>query len=211
LGWSPKEWEDKVLDDLVDPKRPVVYGILMPGYGHPGGIPVVKVKDIYGGQILTDSLLLTSPQIDREYSRSRLATGDLLFTIRGTVGRTAFVPESLNAANITQDTARLAIKGIDPRFVRSYIGMSIPARFISIHTLGVAVQGINLRDVRRIPVAAPPRDEAKEIGDRIDAFGTRIEREGQELAKLKLCKSGLMDDLLTGRVRVTPLLEGHAT
>jgi type I restriction enzyme S subunit len=85
--------------------------------------------------------------------------------------------------------------------------MPIPSSFINVHTLGVAVQGINLRDVRRIPVAVAPFNEAKQIADRLDEHEARLISENQALAKLKLAKSGLMDDLLTGRVRVTPLLE----
>jgi type I restriction enzyme S subunit len=38
----------------------------------------------------------------------------------------------------------------------------------------------------------------------------RIQGEQREVAKLRLLKQGLMDDLLTGRVRVTPLLSGAA-
>lgn len=207
LGWIPREWEAVELNRLIDPKRPVVYGILMPGYGHPGGVPVVKVKDIFDGKIHLNNLLLTSPQIDREYSRSRLKAGDLLFTIRGTVGRTAFVPPALGSANITQDTARLAVTGTDARFLRAYLGMEGPSRFIAIHTLGVAVQGINLRDVRRIPIVRPSALEAKAIADEIQSQEQRLESESLSVAKLRLAKAGLMDDLLTGRVRVTPLLE----
>jgi len=207
LGWIPKEWEACELDQLIDPVRPVVYGILMPGYGHPDGVPVVKVKDIIDDQIKLDSLLLTSPQIDREYSRSRLRAGDLLFTIRGTVGRMALVPQQLENANITQDTARLAIKYSDARFVKACLSMHSAARFVAINTLGVAVQGINLRDVRRIPLPKPSTDEAREIADRLDAAAQRLDCEGKKLEKLRLSKAGLMDDLLTGRVRVTPLLQ----
>jgi type I restriction enzyme, S subunit len=206
LGWIPKAWDAVELNQLVDPRRPVVYGILMPGYGWPGGIPVVKVKDIVDGQIQQDGLLLTSPQIDREYSRSRLIDGDLLFTIRGTVGRTAFVPVELAGANITQDSARLSIHGIDPRFVRAYLSSPIATKFISVHTLGVAVQGINLRDVRRIPIAKPIGDEPREIADRLEAISARLADESKACEKLRLKKIGLMDDLLTGRVRVTSLL-----
>lgn len=207
LGWIPREWESVELNQVIDPKRPVVYGILMPGYGHPGGIPVVKVKDVFDGKIHLNDLLLTSPQIDREYSRSRLKAGDLLFTIRGTVGRTAFVPPALESANITQDTARLAVVGTDARFLRAYLGMAVPSSFIATHTLGVAVQGINLRDVRRVPVARPPLLEAKVIADEIQTQEQRLESESLKATKLQLAKVGLMDDLLTGRVRVTPLQE----
>jgi type I restriction enzyme S subunit len=206
LGWIPKEWDACELDSLVDPARPVVYGILMPGHGHPGGVPVVKVKDIIDDAIQLDNLLLTSRQIDREYSRSRLRQGDLLFTIRGTVGRMAIVPAQLKDANITQDTARLAIKFSDARFVKACLSMHAAARFIAVNTLGVAVQGINLRDVRRIPLPRPRSDEAKEIADRLDGTTQRLACETETLNKLTLAKAGVMDDLLTGRVRVTPLL-----
>jgi len=210
LGWIPKEWDACELNSLIDLARPVVYGILMPGYGHRGGVPVVKVKDIVDDSIKLDDLLLTSPKIDREYRRSRLRTGDLLFTIRGTVGRTALVPEQLEGANITQDTARLAIKFSDVRFVKAYLSVHAAARFIAVNTLGVAVQGINLRDVRRIPLPKPDDDEAREIGNLLDSASQRLKDESSVLRKLALTKVGLMDDLLTGRVRVTPLLDEAA-
>jgi type I restriction enzyme S subunit len=206
LGWIPREWEAKVLDDLIDQRRPIVYGILMPGQGHEGGVPVVKVKDIVDGSILLHQLLLTSPAIDREYKRSRLKAGDLLFTIRGSVGRTAFVPAQLEDANITQDTARIGVTGIDARFVREYLAMPRPTAYVAAHTLGVAVQGINLRDVRCVPIAVPGQSEATRLAEILDATSRRISAETLAVQKLKLEKSGLMDDLLTGRVRVTPLL-----
>jgi type I restriction enzyme S subunit len=206
LGTLPMTWNVKPLDDLVDPARPIAYGILMPGTGYPGGVPVIKVKDIVGGRVKLDDLLLTSPAIDNEYRRSRVKIGDLLFTIRGTVGRMAAVPPQLENANITQDTARIAVMGANVSFIRQYLGMPEPQRFIGVHTLGVAVQGINLRDVRRIPIATPPRAEADEIARRLDCADARDTVEQHEVAKLRLLKQGLMEDLLTGRVRVTNLL-----
>jgi type I restriction enzyme, S subunit len=210
LGRIPREWNPSVLGQLVDPSRPIVYGILMPGYGYPGGVPVVKVRDIKNGEIGLGDLLLTSPKIDQEYRRSRLRPGDLLFTIRGTVGRTAFVPECLDQANITQDTARIGVISTNPTFVREYLRMAVPSAFIDTHTIGVAVKGINLRDVRRIPIALPPRCEADAIADRLNAARGRESAERESFAKLRLLKHGLMEDLLTGRVRVTKLLENAA-
>ena len=98
------------LDDLIDDDRPITYGILKPGTGFAGGIPVVKVKDMRDGIIDESDLLLTSPDIDQAYQRSKLRAGDLLISIRGSIGRMAEVPDSLQDANITQDTARLSVK-----------------------------------------------------------------------------------------------------
>ena len=199
----PEGWVTCELDSVVDPQRPVVYGILMPGYGFPGGVPVVKVKNIKEGRINEDDLLLTNPRIDTEYRRSRVREGDLLFSIRGTVGRMAFVPRMLDGANITQDTARIAITGANARFVAHYLQTPLALTFVELHTLGQAVRGINLRDVRRIPLILPPRSEQDALADVLDSVDAKVQAESQQLGKLRALKDGLMGDLLTGRVRVT--------
>lgn len=202
LGRIPQDWNAGVLNDLVQADRPIAYGILMPGRGFPGGVPVIKVKDIKDGRIDTSDLLLTDPKIDEAYRRSRVVRNDLLFTIRGTVGRMALVPPELENANITQDTARVACPSANPVFVARWLEMEAPTRFISVHTLGVAVQGINLRDVRRIPTVIVPRPEQDAMVALVEAHESQVRQEESVLCKLRALKSGLMTDLLTGRVRV---------
>ncbi len=52
----------------------------------------------------------------------------------------------------------------------------------------------------------PSMEEQVRIVKRADALDLRIESESQALRVMKQTKLGLMDDLLTGRVRVTSLL-----
>ena len=114
----------------------------------------------------------------------------------------AIVPEQLDGANITQDTARIGLINGDSRFIRGYLEMPAPKKFIASHTLGVAVQGINLGDVRRISVAYPPENEQSLIGNVLEAEENYVRREKSYLNKLQTQKTGLMQDLLTGKVRV---------
>lgn len=57
-------------------------------------------------------------------------------------------------------------------------------------------------DFGSIPVGLPPRDEQGAILSRLNASDFQIKREHRVLEKLRTLKHGLMDDLLTGRVRV---------
>ena len=202
LGWIPKEWEHGILNDIISPARPIVYGILMPGQGVPGGVPVIKVKDIIDGIVNDDDLLLTSQDIDEEYQRSKLKKGDILLTIRGTVGRLALVPPHLDQANITQDTARIGVVLGYPEFYRFYLETDQPRQYFAVNTLGVAVQGINLRDVRMTPVPIPQIIEQFSIAQRLKNAIETIRANEKSLGKLLNTKKGLMHDLLTGRVRV---------
>ena len=143
------------LDDLIEAGRPITYGILKPGSGFPGGVPVVKVKDMHDGISDQSDLLLTSPDIDAQYQRSKLRKGDLLISIRGSVGRMAEVPENLENANITQDTARLTI---DAKYNKVYVRGVLESAPLQLemerNIRGVAVKGINIGFLRelRIPV-----------------------------------------------------------
>ena len=201
LGWIPKEWGWATLGDLISPGRPIVYGILMPGPHFPGGVPVIKVKDIAGGEVNSDRLLLTSPEIDAEYQRSKLRAGDLLLTIRGTVGRVAQVPGHLDGANITQDTARIGIVQGNPDFYRYYLETDQARRHLAVNTVGQAVRGINLADVRTTPVPLVPEKEQSDVADILSEATRSLRNEMEYRDKLEQIKRGLMDDLLMGRVR----------
>ena len=194
--------EEALLGALVDPKRPIVYGILMPGEHVVGGVPVIKVKDIKNGEIASrQTLLHTSPLIDQQYARSRVRKEDLLFTIRGSVGRTAIVPESHDGANITQDTARIAATGVNRSYLVAVMGTERFARFVGVHTIGQAVKGINLRELRRAPISLIGRNEQEIAGAALDGSIASIGAECERLEKLRLLRAGLAADLLSGRVR----------
>jgi type I restriction enzyme S subunit len=202
LGWVPNEWEVRLLSEVVDQKRPIVYGILMPGTGVIEGVPVIKVRDIKGGVVIEDGLLITSHKIDQQYRRSKVKQGDLLYTIRGTVGRLAKVTETLDGANITQDTARVAIAKGDEDFYMAYLDSHSCRVFSEINTLGVAVQGINLGALRKMPVVSPPLLEQQRIKERSLGIERLISKEKKYVEELKKQKKGLMQDLLTGKVKV---------
>ena len=200
------------MNDLIVDDRPITYGILKPGTGFPGGIPVVKVKDMKDGMIDQSDLLLTSPEIDANYKRSKLRTGDLLISIRGSVGRMAEIPENLENANITQDTARLSIK---PEYNKIYVRGVLESQPIQYdmerNIRGVAVKGINIGYLRELGIPLCDRarqdmlaalyeqsDKSKFIcfkSQFIEMFGDPVENprgwETKGLLELGKCKNGM--------------------
>ena len=66
---------------------------------------------------------------------------------------------------------------------------------------------VGTRAVAALEVAIPGREEQLAIWERNEALMNKIDLEVQHAESLRAIKQGLMDDLLTGRVRVTPLLE----
>ena len=203
LGRVPQDWRVTRLDAINKDDRPICYGILMPGSGHPGGVPVVKVKDITDNRICTDDLLLTTPELDEQYRRSRLRAGELLLTIRGTTGRVAAIPDELQDANITQDTARVSpVSKVNSMFL--YFALQAPdvQSQIRLHTIGQAVKGINIGEVRKLRIPLPQLGEQEQMAALLTAVDARIEQETAQYDQLVIAKQSLSDALLTGKVRV---------
>jgi type I restriction enzyme, S subunit len=145
----PQGWALLTLRDLVLPERPITYGILKPGPELEEGVPYVRVADFPNDRLNLSAIRKTSPKIDEEFKRSRLKGGDLLLSIRGTVGRLIVIPEELEGANITQDSARLSIQPLVNRdYVLWFLRSELAQTRMKGAVKGVAVRGINIGDVR---------------------------------------------------------------
>ncbi|EJI87065.1 type I restriction-modification system specificity subunit S [Alishewanella aestuarii B11] len=192
-----------VLDSFVDPRAPICYGILKPGEHVSEGIPVIKVKNIIGGRVLEDDLLKTSLQIHNQYKRAEVNQGDLLLTIRGTTGRVAIVPASLAGANITQDTARIRVSSDDdPMYVFYALQSPSVQQQIDLNTVGQAVKGINIAEVRKLKIFHPDASEQKKIVQILSTWDKAITTTEQLLANSLQQKKALMQQLLTGKKRL---------
>jgi len=170
-GWAPslaEGWALASLEALTSANRVICYGILMPKENVSDGVLYVKVRDMKDDTIDVASLHRTSAAIAAKYTRASLRTGDVLLSIRGTYGRVALVPPVLDGGNITQDTARLAITpSVCKEFVVVYLRSEHAQRYFKAVARGVAVKGVNIGDVRPMPVPVPPLAEQRRIVDEV--------------------------------------------
>lgn len=206
LGWIPTTWQIQRLANFM--KADITYGIVQAGPHIEGGTPYIRTGDMSGDRLVKSSLLCTSRRIADSYRRSEVRAGDLVMAIRATVGKVLLIPPELDGANLTQGTARLAPNDrTDAEFLLWAIRHQRAQHSILSEIKGTTFAEITLAALREVPVASPLEiEEQRLIGARLNACEECIQKEGRQLHKLKMQKSGLMDDLLTGRVRVTPLL-----
>ena len=208
LGWIPNSWG--VLPMKKYMSSDITYGIVQAGPHIDEGVPYIRTGDMSGDQLVRASLLRTSRRIADSYARSEVRSGDIVMAIRATVGKVLPVPDNLDGANLTQGTARLAPNmQTDPIFLLWAIRHQRAQDSIQSEIKGTTFAEITLAALREVLLAAPGSlEEQRAIGARVGACENLEWRERAVLEKLKAQKSGLMDDLLTGRVRVTPLLLG---
>ena len=179
----PEGWHVMTLREVVSPDRPITYGILMPGPELKKGIPYVRVADFPNNRLNLATIRNTSVEMDEKFKRSRLREGDLLLSIRGTVGRMVVIPRELEAANITQDTARLTIQPVmSSTYVLWYLKSMMAQTRMQAATKGVAVRGINIGDVRALQIPLPTLPEQQQIVRRVEALFAMADRIEARLA-----------------------------
>jgi type I restriction enzyme, S subunit len=188
------------LENVVSPSRKITYGILKPGPDHEGGIPYVRVVDIQNSLIDVAGLKRTTSVIASEYRRSTLRNGDLLISIRGHVGRMAITPPECDGANITQDTARLAITAANTEFIKAQLETDSAKHWMGQRTKGAAVKGINLGDLRQFPLILPPRPMQDEFANKIRIVRTMLEKGSRQYSNLNVIFSSLQSQAFSGQL-----------
>ena len=203
----PEHWEVKRLIHLTDQARQIMYGIVLPGPNVPDGVPIVKGGDVKPGRLSLGNLCRTTTDIEAGYVRSRLVPGDIVFSIRGTVGEVELVPEELIGANLTQDTARIAPSAgmHGPWLLYAMKAKAIVDPLFSL-SLGAAVRGVNIRDLKKVVLLVPPLSEQLIIAAfldtetaKCDAMVAKIET---VIERLQECRTALITAAVTGKIDV---------
>lgn len=198
----PDSWDVTEMRNVVDPARPITYGILKPGPNIACGVLYVRVADYPNDTLNLSCIKRTTKEIDQAYVRARLKAGDILLAIRGTVGRIVVVPASLTGANITQDTARLAIQDdMHAAYVAWYLRSPAAQKRMQGAVKGVAIRGINIGDVRALQVAVPPMEEQTEIVRRVEAMMALADRLQSRYEKAKAHVDRLTQSVLAKAFR----------
>jgi type I restriction enzyme, S subunit len=162
---SEDRWPTATLGELTQASRPICYGVLKPGPDVSGGVPLVRIVDLEGGQVRTDSLHRISDELDAEFSRSRLAGGEVLLSIQGTIGRVAICPPELAGANISRTVAVIRTDDrLTSRFLAAWLSMK-SGRF---ETTGSTRSSLNIGTIRAMSVPVPPKAEQELFEARLD-------------------------------------------
>ena len=201
LGQIPREWSVRNCQSLC---REIVVGIVVKPaqYYVDDGVPVLRSANIRESGIQLSDLVFISPESNMQLSKSMLHTDDVVTVRTGYPGTTCVVPSHLDGANCVDLIISRPAKEIVPKFLALWVNSSFGKDQVLRVQGGLAQQHFNVGEMKTLLVARPEPDEQKAIVERLETLDMQITVTTGEQAKLTLLKSGLMTDLLTGRVRV---------
>ena len=210
LGWIPESWQVKPVCAVVTQFE---YGLSLPMHLK-GATPILRMGNIQHGNVVMDELkYVTLPQ--KLLDRYQLNRGDVLF----------------NRTNSQEHVGKIGIyRSDEPAVFASYLirlhpdatqldnyflgqllnSYPIQCRIKRYATPGVQQVNINAKNLGKvlIPVPVGPAgiDEQREIAKLLEQADERCRVLGPVSVALEQLKKSLMQDLLTGTVRVDPAI-----
>ncbi|MCW3783217.1 restriction endonuclease subunit S [Defluviimonas salinarum] len=155
------------------------------------------------GLDLSQSMFI-SEEAHRATRRSEVSGGDILITITGNVGRVVRLPHAFEQANINQHIARIRItaEDVNPDFVFHQLSRPEYLGYFNSIVTGQAYPQISLQQVREAKVALPCSEEQMGIALLLNDMDAEIQTLETRLEKARAIKEGMMQNLLTGRIRL---------
>jgi type I restriction enzyme S subunit len=219
LGSIPAEWRVGSLLDVTDTKRqPILTGPFGADLGADDfveeGVPVLRIGNVQQGRLDLNNLLFVSPEKAQELNRYVIKFGDLLFARQGaTTGRNALADENADGCLINYHIIRVALDHdlCAPGFIEAMFDSELVKSQIDREKGRGTREGINTAQLRALRLKLPPVDEQRVIAGILCQVEMQSTQTTAFATNLSRVKTALMQDLLTERKRVTPLLEQGVT
>jgi len=207
IGRIPVEWE---VENFIDACERVSVGIATSTtkYFQSEGVPLLRNQNILSGVFDLNELLYISLDFDAINKSKRLKTGDLVTMRTGYPGRTSVTTSFMDGWQTFTTLISTPKKSkYRPDFLSVLMNSCVCRKQILTLQCGGAQQNLNVGWLIKMKVFKPSIAEQTGILSVLNNIEKVIDSSSKQLQKLHHQKTGLMQDLLTGKVRVTELLK----
>ncbi|MFI8380717.1 restriction endonuclease subunit S [Pseudomonas sp. NPDC079086] len=203
VGWIPTAWCfttcAKVCEKIIDCKNRTPPET-------PDGFPVIRTPNVRNGKFVDAELLYTDKRSYLTWTlRGKPQVGDIVITREAPVGEVCMIPDRHPSACLGQRMMlyRPDAELISPRYFLYALQSRQIKNRLDLISGGSTVGHVRVGDIRNLWMFMPTDSvEQIQIADALDGITVKLDRELEQLGKLRKQKLGLMQDMLTGRVPV---------
>jgi len=158
--------------------RVITYGVIKLGDETPQGVPCLRTSNVRWLRIDTEGMKRIAQALSNEYPRTVLQGGEVLVNVRGTLGGVAVATSDMIGWNVSREVAVVPVdkSKVNPQFLALWIGAERSQGWLRGVEKGVAYTGINIEDLRTLPLEFPSLEEQTEIVRRVESLITYADR-----------------------------------
>ena len=203
---QPKEgWEVKKLGDLNFDISDGNYSSKYPSSSEfkEFGIPFIRANNIKKMTVIDDDMRYISSDLHFELAKGHLKTGDILITTRGEIGKISIVPQKFVDSNINAQIVRINTnKKINNLYFAYFLQKSETQTILLNLQSGSALKQLPVGKLKQLELVYPSFEEQIRIATILSDIDAEIAVLDTTLQKYKMLKLGMMQNLLTGKIRL---------
>lgn len=198
-----EDWGVLKLEDL---SKRITKGATPTSYGFDfqnKGINFLKVENVKGGIIDVNTIRdFISIEAYNYLAKSQLESGDILFSIAGTIGNICLVKENILPANTNQAFA--IIKGIYKEVLTDFVMWQLKyfVDKIKIKSRGGAMMNVSLQDLKDFQIIISPITEQRAIVKKLESLFSSLDEGVADLKKaqqqLKIYRQAVLKKAFEG-------------
>lgn len=211
LGRIPNEWSVTSVNSLC---KEIVVGIVIKPtqYYRETGIPMLRSQNITVDGIIMKDLVYMTEIDNNRLIKSKLSKDDVVSVRTGYPGTSAVVNKEIEGCNcIDLVISRVNQTLLNPHFLALWINSEQGRKQILNHQSGIAQQHFNVGQMKELMIIKLTISEQVAVLNKIDRINNQITDTKNQLSKLQSLKTGLMQDLLSGKVRVNHMIDSVKT
>ena len=200
------DWEKVSFNQVITPKARIGWqGLKKHEYLRSGYSYLIGGTDFSNGTINLDNIWKVSKERYEMDSNIQVKENDVLVTKDGTIGKVALVPKLSKPATLNSGVFVFKTTDkLEPTFLYRVLSSSVFREFIDTLSAGSTIKHLYQKDLKNFEFEIPKdKAEQKAIADTLTKMDEEITALENEREKMIQIREGAMDDLLTGRVRLT--------
>lgn len=194
------DWEQRKLKSITSV---ITKGTTPLDKSNSGTVNFIKVENIdnSSGEI-SISQKISMEEHEGYLKRSQLQENDILFSIAGTLGRVTSVNSNILPTNTNQALAIIRLKECNLDYIKTFLKSKAVENYIRHNPTIGAQPNLSLEQVGNLKIQVPSVNEQQKIGTYFRNLDSVITLYQRKLKKVQKIKQGMMQQLLTGKIRL---------
>jgi type I restriction enzyme, S subunit len=168
------------------------------------GVPVIYIRDITDGKYKRNSTVFVTTPKANSLPACHVHMGDVIIQKVGDPPCMSAVYDCEERGIVTQDVIRIRVNSeVSSVFLSNLINSFLGKGQVRKIEVSGTRKRVSLTEFKKIILPLPSIQEQQKIASILSSIDTNIEEKQRKLQQTQSLKKSLMQDLLTGKVRVT--------
>lgn len=169
------------------------------------GIPFINAGDLVNGRVQLDTANKISEEKYNELSGAKIQIGDIIYCLRGTLGKNAFV-DNFEVGTVASSLVDIRPKNINGKYLFQVLNSDIEYRQRVVHDEGAAQPNLSAKNLSEFNIPVPEITEQEKIAEFFWNIDNLITLHQREYDRLICVKKAMLDKMFPQNGANVPLV-----